>query len=171
MRWNRKSIGFKECPSCNLMVRKNLIRCACGEWDLDGIGGPPDWKLVTEIPFKYIEPKLESLPDRMFYAGNFYSLKIKKHKGILFKKTPHCVICKKKITRCVVLAAKDKAGVIFATEDYTLMTVDHSLPRCKGGESKITNYNSMCADCNKLKRDKTLEEFLHGRSENQGIFC
>lgn len=40
------------------------------------------------------------------------------------------------------------------------LTMDHLIPRSKGGENTWTNLVTCCHDCNVLKGDKSLESFL-----------
>ncbi len=40
------------------------------------------------------------------------------------------------------------------------LTLDHIIPRSKGGENTWTNLVTACHDCNVLKGDKRLESFL-----------
>ncbi len=37
------------------------------------------------------------------------------------------------------------------TADFVLMTIDHIIPRSRGGESALSNYQPMCQYCNALK--------------------
>lgn len=40
------------------------------------------------------------------------------------------------------------------TEDWVLMTVDHIIPKSKGGTYHLDNLNPMCSHCNGAKADK-----------------
>ena len=42
------------------------------------------------------------------------------------------------------------------TEDDKIMTVDHIIPRCKGGRNSIDNAQPMCSNCNQEKGNKIL---------------
>jgi 5-methylcytosine-specific restriction endonuclease McrA len=46
-------------------------------------------------------------------------------------------------------------GVVLETAEYT---IDHVLPRTRGGSSIWTNLVLACAQCNKRKSDRTLQE-------------
>ena len=46
-------------------------------------------------------------------------------------------------------------GVIEPQKD---MTIDHIIPRCRGGENTWTNLVTCCKKCNQKKRDQTPEE-------------
>ncbi len=41
-----------------------------------------------------------------------------------------------------------------------LMTKDHILPKSKGGKSIISNYQTMCVDCNGMKGNKYKPELM-----------
>jgi 5-methylcytosine-specific restriction endonuclease McrA len=40
------------------------------------------------------------------------------------------------------------------SEDHVLMTKDHIIPRSKGGKNHMSNYQTLCYECNQEKRDK-----------------
>ena len=44
--------------------------------------------------------------------------------------------------------------------DKSRFTLDHIIPRCKGGTDDIVNLVPCCESCNKRKWDKDLTEFL-----------
>lgn len=56
------------------------------------------------------------------------------------------------------------------------MQVDHIVPKKKGGEDKLENYNPSCRSCNHYKRSSSLEYFrvmlktLHSRLKKEYIF-
>lgn len=59
---------------------------------------------------------------------------------------------------------------IFARDDYTCtycgdrggrLECDHIHPVSRGGLDDPENLTTACRDCNRSKRDKTLEEWLH----------
>jgi hypothetical protein len=72
----------------------------------------------------------------------------------------------KKGLRCIAPGC-DRVGTFFAlekwkdgslhidlyTENNILMTVDHDMPRSKGGSDDIENKNPMCCKCNSKKKD------------------
>ena len=58
-----------------------------------------------------------------------------------------------------LLSSVDPGGghhVDLYTADFVLMTVDHILPRSKGGANTLANYQPMCQHCNSQKGN-TLE--------------
>jgi hypothetical protein len=45
---------------------------------------------------------------------------------------------------------------LFALDEYgdeVLMTIDHVIPKSKGGKDEMSNYQPMCKVCNELKSD------------------
>lgn len=53
----------------------------------------------------------------------------------------------------------ERAHFNLFSEDGTLMTKDHIIPRSKGGPDCIENFQTMCEECNKKKRD-TMPEII-----------
>ena len=47
----------------------------------------------------------------------------------------------------------ERAHFNLFSEEGTLMTKDHIIPRSKGGPDCIENFQTMCEECNKKKRD------------------
>jgi 5-methylcytosine-specific restriction endonuclease McrA len=60
-----------------------------------------------------------------------------------------CQICKVKMH--ISEAMKDGHGKI--------ITIDHNIPRCRGGKDNLNNYLIMCKTCNNKKGGFTMEEF------------
>lgn len=57
-----------------------------------------------------------------------------------------------------LIKAKNKAGgyhVDIYTAEFELMTIDHILPKSKGGKNDLDNLQPMCSSCNSKKADKT----------------
>lgn len=44
------------------------------------------------------------------------------------------------------------------------MTIDHIVPRARGGSDNVDNLVCCCKDCNVLKDDKTIEEYTQNFS-------
>lgn len=42
--------------------------------------------------------------------------------------------------------------------EYNEMTIDHDVPRIRGGENSIENYRCVCSECNKFKGSSTNKE-------------
>ena len=64
----------------------------------------------------------------------------KRHK-VFMKTFYHCAYCGK------ILVDKDD------------LTIDHKNPKAKGGTNEFDNLIGCCRSCNRLKNDKTIEEF------------
>lgn len=62
---------------------------------------------------------------------------------------------------------------------YDNLTIDHIIPRSKGGTSHVTNLQTMCKRCNNAKADyidlrrplKAERPHLKKRTKKQGIAC
>ena len=83
----------------------------------------------------------------------------KKHRRlqVFAHKGTACVRCG--VDGVHLLSSVDPGGghhVDLYTASFVLMTVDHILPRSKGGASSLANYQPMCQHCNGRKGN-TLE--------------
>jgi 5-methylcytosine-specific restriction endonuclease McrA len=47
------------------------------------------------------------------------------------------------------------------------MTIEHMIPRAQGGDGNESNLAPAHADCNVLKADRTLEEYMTFQAANQ----
>ena len=54
---------------------------------------------------------------------------------------------------------------------HTASTVDHVLPRARGGRSVAENLVACCALCNNSKKDKTLQEWIATGCAPQGAIA
>jgi 5-methylcytosine-specific restriction endonuclease McrA len=105
------------------------------------------------------DPKVKN--KHQFQVGDrTYSVKMSSQRLILFKSNPKCVCC-------------GVEGSFFALEQHTnetphlnfyaikdgkemLMTKDHIVPIAKSGKDYLSNYQTMCAECNELKSSHTI---------------
>lgn len=71
---------------------------------------------------------------------------------VFAKKGTTCVRCG--LEGVHLLASLDQGGghhIDLYTANFTLMTIDHIVPRSLGGESSLANYQPMCQHCNSRK--------------------
>ena len=71
---------------------------------------------------------------------------------VFAKKGTACVRCG--VEGVYLLTSVDSGSgyhVDLYTANFVLMTIDHILPRSKGGESSLVNYQPMCQHCNSRK--------------------
>jgi len=54
----------------------------------------------------------------------------------------------------------DYAGRRTWSDDLIIMTLDHIVPKSKGGSDKAHNLQPLCYTCNKNKKDMPNEEFM-----------
>lgn len=76
-------------------------------------------------------------------------LKVFKHKGC------KCITCG--VEGVHLIKGLDPTGgshVDLYTKDFRLMTVDHNIPKSKGGSNDLSNLDPMCERCNTKKSNK-----------------
>ena len=76
---------------------------------------------------------------------------------VFAQKGTACVRCG--VDGVYLLTSVDQGGgrhVDLYTADFVLMTIDHILPKSRGGASTLVNYQPMCQHCNGRKGN-TLE--------------
>ena len=99
---------------------------------------------------------IENNPRKTYWEDGEYRIKMTRAK-IFRKKGLICSSCG--LRGLYFLLEKDKGGGIhldlYGVENETeiLLTVDHIIPKSKGGLNNIINYQTMCKYCNELKSD------------------
>jgi hypothetical protein len=98
----------------------------------------------------------------------YTSFKNHRRLGVFAQKGRKCVCCHIEGTRLIkhriINRNRSYADHIdLYTKDLILMTVDHMLPKCKGGNEKFRNKQTMCYKCNQSKGGKYVP-FLGGFS-------
>lgn len=89
-------------------------------------------------------------------GGKTHQVKMNSHRYLLFKKSRSCVCCGILGNKMVLEQhTKDRSPYFnfYAEKDgrLILMTKDHIKAKARGGEDKLSNYQTMCAVCNNLK--------------------
>ena len=82
---------------------------------------------------------------------------------VFAKKGCQCVVpgCTRVGTRLIKCTARNGAiHVDLYTDDLHMMTVDHIIPKSKGGPNHISNYQPMCYSHNMAKKNKMPEELV-----------
>jgi len=107
---------------------------------------------TIEEVFKWIDDN----PRKTYWEDGEYRIKMTRAK-IFKKKGLICSICG--LEGLYFILEKDKGGGIhldlygLENEVEILLTVDHIIPKSKGGINNIINYQTMCKYCNELKSD------------------
>lgn len=91
--------------------------------------------------------------------GRIFNVKMGSQRYFLFKKQKCCAVCGIEGEKFVLETSDKKIPPHFnfyAIENGKdlLMTKDHIIPRSKGGEDNLTNYNTLCIICNNLKSNE-----------------
>jgi 5-methylcytosine-specific restriction endonuclease McrA len=114
-------------------------------------------KRITIFSITEIFDWLQENPRKTYWEYGNYRIKMKRAK-VFFKKGLICVSCG---TRGEFFALeKDRGGGIhldlygYIDKDEVLMTIDHIIPKSKGGLNKLINFQPMCKLCNELKSDE-----------------
>lgn len=106
---------------------------------------------IDEI-FKWIEDN----PKRIYWEKDNYRINTKRAK-VFYKKGLICVNCGAK--GLFFALEQDRGGGIhldlygYIDEEEVLITVDHIIPKSKGGVNRLINYQIMCKICNEMKAD------------------
>jgi 5-methylcytosine-specific restriction endonuclease McrA len=83
--------------------------------------------------------------------------KYKDHRrlGVYYHKGTKCCRCERKGT--ILTHGLDKDGnlhIDLCTEDYHPITIDHIIPKSKGGSNHLSNLRPMCYECNRRRGNK-----------------
>jgi 5-methylcytosine-specific restriction endonuclease McrA len=103
---------------------------------------------------------IKETPQRIYWETDGYKINCKRAK-IFYKKGLVCVNCG--ATGYFFALEKDKGGgqhldlYGYINNEEVLITVDHIIPKSKGGPNKLINYQTMCKICNEMKADEESE--------------
>lgn len=95
-------------------------------------------------------------PSRIYMEIDDYKINLKRAK-IFYKKGIICVNCG--VSGLFFALEKDKGGGIhldlygLIDNEEVLLTIDHIIPKSKGGSNTYINFQIMCKLCNELKAD------------------
>lgn len=112
---------------------------------------------------KYPLSFLEQLSNEKLFRADKYKiidnirLKVSSDKFLAFKESQQCYICGIKANAFIIEKHKSQKNFhISMYHDNILFTIDHVIPRSKGGLNHISNLKTCCINCNSLKKDKIL---------------
>jgi len=121
---------------------------------------------LCEFPVDKTLRKLKTKKKYLLIEG--HRVKTYSQRYELFKKSLICVAC-----GCVGIVMKlqktDPESIsahfnLYTTEDI-LMTKDHIVPKSRGGKNILSNYQTMCAECNEAKGNNIVDKDLLERKE------
>lgn len=111
---------------------------------------------IKIIPIEDVFKWIEENPRRIYWGRSDYTINCKRAK-IFYKKGLVCVTCG--VIGKFFALEKDKSGSLhlnlygYNDDDEVLITVDHIVPKSKGGPNSMINYQTMCKICNENKAD------------------
>ncbi len=100
---------------------------------------------------KYIFDELLDMNLLNTRYANHRRLRVFHHKG------RNCINATCNKVGTYLIKARNHAGgfhIDLYTEEFELMTIDHILPKSKGGKDTLENLQPMCHSCNAQKADK-----------------
>lgn len=112
--------------------------------------------LTIEEVFGWIEAN----PKRIYWEKDEFVINTKRAK-VFHKKGAICVNCG--VKGKFFALEKDKGGGIhldlygLIDDEEVLITIDHIIPKSKGGVNKLINFQTMCKLCNEMKADDSEE--------------
>lgn len=96
-----------------------------------------------------------------YRAFNGYTFSIKRMPAF-FHMGFTCVACGKEGTYFSLDIWRDNGlHLDLYSEDGTMMTIDHIIPKSKGGPNSLDNYQCMCKICNEKKGNKMPDEVVN----------
>ena len=123
----------------NIKVHKYHPKKMGGDYK-NGFKKSHNWEIVSHHTMEEIVKECND--------GNIKSKRVLN----LLKLGPVCVDCKIEGTKWI--RTRDAGGGIHLdlySEDDTLITIDHIIPKSKGGKDHIDNMQTMCKVCNESK--------------------
>jgi len=111
---------------------------------------------IRIYPIDMVFEWIEENPRKIYWETDRYKINCKRAK-IFHKKGLICVNCGNK--GVFFALEKDKGGGIhlnlygYIDDEEVLLTIDHIVPKSKGGVNTIINFQTMCKICNEMKAD------------------
>lgn len=115
---------------------------------------------ILKISIEEVFEWIRNNPKRIYWQRDEYRINVKRVK-IFFKKGITCVKCG--VNGEFFALEIDRGGGMhldlygYIDDEEVLLTVDHIVPKSKGGLNNMINYQTMCKLCNEIKADSDLE--------------
>ena len=80
--------------------------------------------------------------------------------GKLLSLGTKCLCCHKVAKHFLMIREGRQQRFALYTDDYIELTIDHKVPKSKGGKNRISNYQVLCLFCNRTKgsADMSIED-------------
>ena len=171
------------------MIAKRALLCSCGSvvWDILGGGFKNgQWKLSGEVDRDVVMPHIDAdaifgnqcatiKVARVTHNGNLVKIRLRDTFAV-FKRNHCCVACGEPGVKWLLIQRPTLAGnvrafnITLVTKDYVPMTLDHKVPKSRGGPNHIDNFQTMCWSCNNdkghLPHDEYMKAFHDGREQS-----
>jgi hypothetical protein len=111
----------------------------------------------TPVTFYNIEYGIDLM---LQYTKTISNNNIKKYIKLILRDGCRCnnVNCNKIGTKIgVAKESHDKVSYKLYTDDGEMLTVDHVIPKSKGGQNNLSNYQLLCRECNFLKGNDIID--------------
>lgn len=124
-------------------------RACLGKFDLDQV-----------LPLIGVRTSKGDFRYKVEVDGKSHVVKLGSHRLLLFKENLNCVKCQRIGSYFLLEQDEGHARPHFNlySKDDILMTKDHIIPKSKGGSNDMSNYQTMCAECNAEKADRVETE-------------
>lgn len=120
---------------------------------------------IKRLKLGLVLPQIGGPPWTVNIDGNRYVLRMGSQRLLLFKRSHVCACCgiRGRFFWIDVNKGSDTAQLnLYGFGGYKnryviLMTMDHIIPRSKGGPTTVDNLQVLCTQCNNIKADKLMD--------------
>ena len=129
---------------------------------------------IAKLTLEEVLPHLGQQRHKFVIGGRKYNVRTANQRLLALARSQTCACCGIKGTHFWLECSGCMSPHfnLYATNEHgdeVLMTIDHILPRSKGGETQQDNLQTLCTTCNGLKKNETLtlEQLRKRRDKHQ----